>query len=308
MPAPAKKILIVEDEPEMRQLLSMELGTEGYEIHQACDGEEGFLMAKEIQPDLIISDVLMPKIDGNTLFKALRETDFGKKIPFIVLTARVKMHDYFEMVHVDDFIEKPFQADEVIKKVARVLKKNGAVTLEEEKTKKEISGKNSGTEILIQNEMIKERNVQDGTDAVDSRSGAPAGSQGATVSKQPALKGRKVIVLEDNMDAFHELERIFADRAATLQLVTNQQECVEEANRLVPDLIILKNIFKKIDAEEIANNLKALPRFQRIPIIIYTNIGEKSDVINMEGVRSSAFVLSQEGREMIRKAVQILED
>ncbi len=118
-----KKILIVEDDRGMRIRISLALEMTGYQVFQAEDGEEGLKMAKEVKPDLILSDVVMPNMDGNELLKKLRSTDFGRNIPFIILTARGKMKAYFDLVRVDDFIEKPFETDELITKVEKSLKK-----------------------------------------------------------------------------------------------------------------------------------------------------------------------------------------
>ena len=117
-----KKILIVEDEAQMQMLLSDELKTAGYEVHSAWDGEEGFQKAEEVKPDLIIADIMMPRIDGNQLMKKLRKSDFGRYIPFIVLTARGKMRDYFEILEVDCFIEKPFESKYLLERIANTFK------------------------------------------------------------------------------------------------------------------------------------------------------------------------------------------
>src|SRR3989338_2616962 len=159
-PMDKKKILIVEDEPEMRQLLVLELETEGYQIYQAADGAEGFRVAQEVQPDLIISDVVMPKMDGNQFLKKLRASVFGKNIPFIILTARGKMRDYFELVQVDGFIEKPFKPEEILKTIADILQKRTAPQDAEKKgldnkahtEKHESSG--AKDEIIIIHEMM----------------------------------------------------------------------------------------------------------------------------------------------------------
>ncbi len=118
-----KKILIAEDEDNMRVMLGLELKTAGYEVCLAEDGEKALELAREFRPDLVISDILMPKIDGNQLMQKLRRSGFGAHIPFIVLTARGQMHDYFEMMDVDDFIIKPFDAEDLLMRVKKVLRK-----------------------------------------------------------------------------------------------------------------------------------------------------------------------------------------
>jgi DNA-binding response OmpR family regulator len=116
-----EKILIVEDEATTRVLLAAELGKAGYQVLQAEDGVAGFQIAKAMKPDLIISDILMPQMDGNELMKKLRESEIGKNIYFIVLSSRTQMKDYFEMMKADAFISKPFNAADLLAKVDRVL-------------------------------------------------------------------------------------------------------------------------------------------------------------------------------------------
>src|SRR6266850_4719027 len=82
-----KKILIVEDEDEMRELIAAKLEKSGYEIFQAQNGAEGLIVAEKVIPDLILADVLMPVMDGLEFFKQLRAKPFGKETPFIVITA-----------------------------------------------------------------------------------------------------------------------------------------------------------------------------------------------------------------------------
>jgi len=118
-----EKILIVEDEATTRTLLTMQLEKAGYQVFQAEDGVAGYQLAKTIKPDLIISDILMPQMDGNELMKKLRESEFGKNVLFMVLSARTQMQDYFEMMKADDFIAKPFQEDDLLTRVDQVLKR-----------------------------------------------------------------------------------------------------------------------------------------------------------------------------------------
>ena len=118
-----KVVLFVEDEEDLRVLVSSRLMDFGYEVIVATDGEDALKIAQNTKIDVIVSDVYMPKKDGNQFFKELRATSFGKNIPFIVLTAHVHMKDYFEMIKADDFLEKPFKIEELMKKIEKVLKK-----------------------------------------------------------------------------------------------------------------------------------------------------------------------------------------
>jgi len=81
-----KRILIIEDEPPMLQALNDALTGAGFETLLAGDGEEGLRMALQQKPDIILLDILMPKIDGMTMMKKIREDAWGKKVPMIILT------------------------------------------------------------------------------------------------------------------------------------------------------------------------------------------------------------------------------
>jgi len=116
-----EKILIVEDEGTTRTLLTLTLEKAGYQVFQAEDGVAGYQIAKAMKPDLIISDILMPQMDGNELMKKLKESEFGKDILFMVLSARTQMRDYFEMMKADDFVSKPFTGEDLLERVDRVL-------------------------------------------------------------------------------------------------------------------------------------------------------------------------------------------
>lgn len=120
-----KKILIVDDEKDLCRLLESILESKGYDVFVAGNGEEGLRLAEEIFPDMVISDVLMPVMDGSQFLKKLRESYFGKKTRVLVLTARRKMRDYFEAMNVDGFIEKPFTTDEILACINEIFMRDG---------------------------------------------------------------------------------------------------------------------------------------------------------------------------------------
>ena len=81
-----KNILIVEDDAALREALSLKLNSEHFTTLEAKDGEEGLRVSLEQHPDLILLDIVMPKVDGLTVMKKLREDDWGKTVPIILLT------------------------------------------------------------------------------------------------------------------------------------------------------------------------------------------------------------------------------
>lgn len=84
--AKAKKILVVDDEPVLLNLLSSKIKEAGFETVEACDGDEGLRKALKEHPDLILLDIVMPKMDGITALKKLRQDSWGKKVPVIILS------------------------------------------------------------------------------------------------------------------------------------------------------------------------------------------------------------------------------
>ncbi len=81
-----KKVLIVEDEASLQKALLSKLEKEDYQVLQAFDGEEGLKMALEEKPDLILLDIIMPKMDGVTMLNKIREDEWGKNAKVIILT------------------------------------------------------------------------------------------------------------------------------------------------------------------------------------------------------------------------------
>ncbi len=117
----SKKILIIDDDPNIVELLKRRLLASQYLVVTASNGEDGLAEVKAEKPDLIIVDVLMPKMDGYTFVRMLRREEDVRNIPVIVLTAKDKMKDLFEMEGVKDYIVKPYRPEDLMEKVKRNL-------------------------------------------------------------------------------------------------------------------------------------------------------------------------------------------
>ncbi len=119
-----KKILLVDDEQDIVETLKFVLEAEGYTCFCAYNGEDGLKLAKEIIPDLMVLDVMMPKINGFKISRLLKYDAKYKNIPIIMLTARSQDSDkqIGEETGADVYITKPFDLDEVVLTVAKLLK------------------------------------------------------------------------------------------------------------------------------------------------------------------------------------------
>jgi DNA-binding response OmpR family regulator len=115
------RILIVEDEEPIRELIKLNLQTAGYETIEAEDGEEGLQLIKEREIDLIVLDIMLPKIDGYKLLPYILE----RNIPVILLTARNSLKDKVMGLNLgaDDYMIKPFEGMELIARVKALLRR-----------------------------------------------------------------------------------------------------------------------------------------------------------------------------------------
>jgi len=122
-----KKILVIEDEPSVLGNILKTLEFENYQVSGAENGLSGLTRAKEIYPDLIICDVMMPEMDGYSVLSELRKDPLTATIPFIFLTAkadRIEQRQGMEM-GADDYITKPFTRKELLSAINTRLKKTG---------------------------------------------------------------------------------------------------------------------------------------------------------------------------------------
>ncbi len=119
-----KKILIVDDEKDIVETLAFMLKAKGFECICAYDGEEGLKLAKECSPDLIILDVMMPKINGYKICRLLKYDSKYKNIPIIMVTARSQEEDreIGEETGADEYITKPFEFNDIVEAIGRYIK------------------------------------------------------------------------------------------------------------------------------------------------------------------------------------------
>ncbi len=120
----AKKILIIEDEEILLDLLKKKLSSLGYEVYTAKDGEAGFKAIKEIVPDLILLDIIMPKMGGFEVMEKLQEEESLKTIPIIVISNSgqpVELNKAKELGAKDWLIKTEFDPKEVIEKVVKQI-------------------------------------------------------------------------------------------------------------------------------------------------------------------------------------------
>jgi len=119
-----KKVVCIEDEPEMIDLVKLILGRKGFQVVGANGGREGLALIERERPNLVLLDLMMPDMDGWEVYQQMKADPDLKHIPVIVVTAKAQSIDKILGLHiakVDDYVTKPFGPQELLQSVERVL-------------------------------------------------------------------------------------------------------------------------------------------------------------------------------------------
>ena len=117
------RVLLVDDEPDLVQMVSVRLTAAGYEVAKAYDGQEALQKVKETHPDLIILDLMLPKLDGYKVCRLLKFDDRTRAIPIMIFTARAQVEDVTLATEcgADAYLTKPFEAKMLLGKMQELL-------------------------------------------------------------------------------------------------------------------------------------------------------------------------------------------
>ena len=119
-----QRIVYFEDDNDMVELVRIILGREGFQVDGVAEGQAGIKLVKEILPDLILLDLMLPDMDGLEIFRQLKNDPSTKDIPVIVITAKAQSIDKvlgLEIAKVDQYISKPFRPNELVERVNMFL-------------------------------------------------------------------------------------------------------------------------------------------------------------------------------------------
>lgn len=127
-----RRIVYIEDEFDMIDLVRLILGQKGYEVVGAIGGRDGLKMVQQELPDLVLLDLMMPDMDGWEVYQQMRAEEATREIPVIIVTAKAQSIDKVLGLHiakVDDYISKPFNPQELIDSVESVIAKQATVSV-----------------------------------------------------------------------------------------------------------------------------------------------------------------------------------
>lgn len=120
------RILCIEDESEMIELIRIILESKGFQVEGAAGGAEGLQKIRTYKPDLVLLDLMMPGVDGWEVYQQMRADEATRDIPVIVVTAKAQSIDKvlgLQIARVDEYITKPFSPEELLRSVETVLKR-----------------------------------------------------------------------------------------------------------------------------------------------------------------------------------------
>jgi len=125
--SPKRRLLVVDDEQDVREMLALVLGRRGFGVQTAADGMEALVLAQSAPPDLILLDVMMRDMDGWEVLKLLQLEEVTRHVPVVILSARAEPRDKIRGLQEGavDYLTKPFAIEEVVSRVESILGEAG---------------------------------------------------------------------------------------------------------------------------------------------------------------------------------------
>ena len=238
------KILIIEDERALADVLAARLKKEGYEVNTAEDGEKGFDVITKWQPDLILLDIVMPKMDGYEVLEKMKEKDIKKPVIIISNSGQpVEIEKTRKLGAVDHLIKTEFDPLEVVVKVNACLGVG-----------KDIAGKSAGPA------GIKPRISEE-----------DAGAGGL---------GMKVLLVEDDNFLRSICGKKLIKEGFTVFEAVDGEMALAEIGKIKPDVVLLDIILPAIDGFGVLSKIRSNPNknIANTPIIMLSNLGQDDDI------------------------------
>ncbi len=238
------KILIIEDEKPLTEVLATKLKGEGFLLNSAENGEEGLELINSWKPDLILLDIIMPKMDGYDVLEKLNED--GNKTPVIIISnsgQMVEIEKTKKLGAVDHLIKTEFSPEDVLKKVNYYLKN---------KDSKDSEGKAVTQKIPLE----------------------------AKEDKDAKKVGVRVLLVEDDTFLREICSKKLTKEGYTVYEAVDGQQALDGIIELKPDIVLLDIILPAIDGFQILSQIRANKNesISKIPIIMLSNLGQEDDI------------------------------
>ena len=246
------KVLIIEDEEALLSVLEHKLVREGYKVSLARDGEQGLSQVKSMRPDVILLDILMPKLDGFGVLESLNADGTIPDLPVIIISNSgqpVEIDRALKLGARDYLVKAEFSPEEVVEKVRKVINPTDTGNGD---------GKVAGN---------------DGQTEGRSASILPPNS-GAAMGGQLA----RILIIEDDQFLRDLMERKLIKEGFDVETAIDGEAGLQKIKSGKPDLVLLDVILPGLDGFSILEKVKADATLANIPIILLTNLGQRDDV------------------------------
>lgn len=235
------KVLIIEDEEALLSVLEHKLTREGYEVSLARDGEQGLEQIKATKPDVVLLDILMPKLDGFGVLEKLHSDGLVATLPVIIISNSgqpVEIDRALKLGARDYLVKAEFSPDEVVQKVRKVLADPSAVS--------------------------------EGKEAISIL--PPSANSVANGQSS------RVLIVEDDQFLRDLMERKLIKEGFVVETAIEGESGLQKIKSWRPDLVLLDIILPGLDGFSILEKVKADASVASIPVILLTNLGQRDDV------------------------------
>jgi len=259
-----KRIIVAEDDVVLRDVLAGKLVKNGYIVDRAEDGVVALEKMREMPPDCVLLDILMPRKGGIEVLEEMNQDPALKGVATIIISNSgqpVEIARARELGARDFLIKAVFDPSEVLEKVRRVLEESDA------------SGEG--------NDIIRRQNVTATGAVAPSSEQAPAPKEAPVGEKEttgPSGKKKFILVIEDDKFLRELLVRKLSGDGFEVKNAIDAEIAFTVLAERTPDIILLDLILPGVDGFEILTRIKANPKIANIPVIILSNLGQKEDL------------------------------
>jgi DNA-binding response OmpR family regulator len=249
-----KRILIIEDDTFLGDVLLQRLKNEDYDAYLARDGAEGFNKIKELKPDLILLDIILPNMDGYEILEGKKKDPEISEIPVIIISNSgqpVEINRALALGIKDYLVKAQFDPDEVLEKVRLQIQKEE------------------------NNSVLNNAKAQDATQKIASS----------------PLTGKKIMWVEDDDFLSDIIKQKISGQDCALLHIANGKKALEMVEKEMPDLVMLDIVLPDINGLEILQKIKENPRTEHIPVILLSNLGQKNDIDTGQNLKAARFLI-----------------
>lgn len=247
-----KNILIVEDDVFLGEVLLEKFKKEGFGVYLFRDGAEGLQKIKELKPDLVLLDVVLPTMNGYEILEAKQKDHGIEKIPVIIISNSgqpVEINKVLALGVKDYIVKAQFDPEEVMVKIRAFLKE---------------SGKEQASDMTI--------------------NAGPKSTSGCLV-------GKKIMWVEDDVFLGDIIARKLSAEGCILVRVQDAEQALSLVESEIPDIILLDILLPGLNGFELLEQLKANQKIKHIPVVLLSNLGQKSDIERGKSLGASRFLV-----------------